>query len=203
MEARAAAFYAEMNQRRTVRDFSREAVPDAVVADALRTAGTAPSGAHLQPWHFAVVRDPAVRARLRADAEEEERAFYAGRAPQEWLDALAPLGTDASKPFLETAPVVIAVFAQSYGRLPDGRRVKHYYVSESVGIAVGFLIAALHTAGLATLTHTPSPMGFLGELLGRPAHERPYLLVVAGYPAEGARVPDLSRPPLDAFASVV
>lgn len=203
MQARAAVFYAAMNRRRTVRHFSPEPVPDGVVEDALRTAGTAPSGAHLQPWHFVVVRDGETRRRLRTLAEEEERAFYSERAPQEWLDALAPLGTDADKPFLETAPVVIAVFAQSFGLLPDGRRVKHYYVSESVGIAVGFLLAALHTAGLATLTHTPSPMGFLNELLDRPSHERPYLLVVAGYPAEGATVPDLSRPALDAFTTVV
>ena len=203
MTARAEAFYAEMNRRRTVRDFSPEAVPDAVVEHALRTAGTAPSGAHLQPWHFVRVRDPETRTQLRALAEEEERTFYAERAPQEWLDALAPLGTDARKPFLTDAPVVIAVFAQSSGTLPDGRRVKHYYVSESVGIAVGFLLAALHTAGLATLTHTPSPMGFLNGLLGRPANERPYLVVVAGFPAEGATVPDLTRPPLDAFTSVV
>lgn len=202
MQARAAAFYAQMNRRRTVRHFAPDPVPDGVVENALRTAGTAPSGAHLQPWHFVVVRDAQTRRRLRTLAEEEERTFYAERAPQEWLDALAPLGTDAEKPFLETAPVVIAVFAQSYGLLPDGRRVKHYYVSESVGIAVGFLIAALHTSGLATLTHTPSPMGFLNELLGRPSHERPYLLLVAGYPAAAAHVPDLTRPPLEAFTSV-
>lgn len=203
MQDRAAAFYATMNRRRTVRHFAPDPVPDGVVDDALRTAGTAPSGAHLQPWRFVVVNDGATRRRLRELAEEEEQAFYSGRAPQEWLDALAPLGTDADKPFLETAPVVIAVFAQSFGVLPDGRRVKHYYVSESVGIAVGFLLAALHASGLAALTHTPSPMGFLNELLGRPAHERPYLLVVAGYPAEDATVPDLSRPPLEAFTAVV
>ena len=189
MAARAAGFYRTMNARRTVRHFAPDPVPDAVVADALRTAGTAPSGAHLQPWHFVVVRDPAVRARLRAAAEVEERAVYAGR--------------DADKPFLEAAPVLIAVFAVRYGVAADGARVKHYYVSESVGIATGFLIAALHHAGLATLTHTPSPMGFLNGLLGRPANEQPYLLVVAGRPAKDARVPDLTRKPLGRIASVV
>jgi iodotyrosine deiodinase len=201
MAARAAEFYAEMNRRRTVRHFSDKPVPASVVDDALQTAGTAPSGAHLQPWRFVVVRDPDLRRQLRAAAEEEERAFYGGRAPQEWRDALAPLGTDADKPFLETAPVLIAVFVQTYGLLPDGRRVKHYYASESVGIATGLLLAALHHAGLVSLTHTPSPMGFLNRLLDRPAHERPFLLVVAGLPAPDARVPDLSRKPLAEIAS--
>ena len=161
----------------------------------------APSGANLQPWHFAVVTDPALKARIRRAAEDEEREFYARRAPREWLDALAPLGTDEHKPFLETAPYLIAVFARPHGLLPDGRAVKHYYVAESVGIATGFLIAALHHAGLATLTHTPSPMGFLNDLLGRPAHERPFLLLVVGYPADGATVPRIAKKGLNEIAT--
>jgi len=189
MRGRSAAFYAELRRRRTVRDFSARPVPREILEHAILAAGTAPSGANMQPWHFVVVGDPAVKHRLREAAEEEERAFYHGRAPREWLDALAPLGTDEHKPFLETAPWLIAVFAESYGALPDGRKVKNYYVQESVGIATGLLIAALHHAGLATLTHTPSPMGFLNEMLGRPSNERPYLLLVVGYPADGAVVP--------------
>ena len=201
METRARAFYTEMARRRTVREFSNRPVPRAVIENALRAAGTAPSGANLQPWHFVVVNDAEIKKRIRTAAEQEEREFYNGRAPQEWLDALAPLGTDENKPFLETAPHLIAIFAESYGVLPDGRRVKHYYVNESVGIATGFLIAALHHAGLATLTHTPSPMNFLNDILGRPAHERPFLLLVAGYPAENCRVPDISKKSLDEIAT--
>ncbi len=155
----------------------------------------------MQPWHFVVITDASIKARIRVAAEDEEREFYSGRAPQEWLDALAPLGTNADKPFLETAPCLIAIFAESYGLLPDGRKVKHYYVSESVGIAAGFLIAALHDAGLASLTHTPSPMGFLNQLLGRPSHERPFLLLVVGYPAENAMVPDITKKALADFVS--
>jgi iodotyrosine deiodinase len=201
MLARAHAFHEEMARRRTVRGFSSRAVPREVIDDCLRTAGTAPSGANLQPWHFVVISDAATKKEIRAAAEVEERAFYAGRAPQEWLDALAPLGTDAHKDYLETAPYLVAVFAENHAVLPDGRKVKNYYVTESVGIACGFLIAALHHAGLATLTHTPSPMGFLSKVLGRPAHERPYLLLVVGYPADGVRVPDIGRKPLDAIAT--
>jgi nitroreductase len=189
MEERARGFYGEIRRRRTVRDFTATPVPRAVIEQALMAAGTAPSGANLQPWHFVVIESPAVKRRLREAAEAEEREFYNGRAPQEWLDALAPLGTDAQKPFLEAAPVLIAIFAQRFGTLPDGRKVKHYYVPESVGIATGFLIAALHHAGLATLTHTPSPMSFLNEICGRPESEKPYLLLVAGLPAEGCTVP--------------
>ena len=189
MIARARAFYDDVRRRRTVRDFADRPIPRSVIEDALRAAGTAPSGANLQPWHFAVIEDPALKRRIRAAAEEEERAFYGGRAPKEWLEALAPLGTDADKPFLATAPVLIAIFAQRYGRLPDGRKVKHYYVPESVGIATGFLILALHHAGLATLTHTPSPMNFLNAICGRPESEKPYILLVAGYPAPGCTVP--------------
>lgn len=189
MRRRVAEFHAEIRRRRTVRDFSPRPVPRDIIEQALLAAGTAPSGANLQPWHFVVVGDPGIKRRIRAGAEEEERAFYHGRAPREWLDALAPLGTDEHKPFLETAPYVIVVFALSYGVLPDGRKVKNYYVQESVGIALGLLITALRHAGLATLTHTPSPMGFLNEILGRPPNERPYLVLVTGYPADGARVP--------------
>lgn len=201
MMQRASDFYSDIRRRRSVREFSNRAVPREVIEDCLRAAGTAPNGANLQPWHFAVVADPAIKQQIRTAAEEEEREFYASRAPQEWLDALAPLGTDASKPFLETAPFLIAVFAQSYGVLPDGRRVKHYYVSESVGIATGFLIAGLHHAGLATLTHTPSPMRFLNQILDRPTHERPFLLLVVGYPAENARVPAIAKKSLHEIAT--
>jgi nitroreductase len=201
MARRAAAFHTDLSRRRTVRQFADRPVPRAVIEDCLRTAGTAPSGANLQPWHFAVVSDPDVKARIRRAAEEEEREFYARRAPAEWLAALAPLGTDADKPFLEVAPYLIAVFVQPHGQTADGRAVKHYYAQESVGIATGFLIAALHHAGLATLTHTPSPMGFLTELLGRPAHERPFLLLVVGYPADGAVVPRITKKPLDEIAT--
>ena len=167
MQRRAQEFYAHMDRRRSVRQFSDRPIPEGVIENCLRTAGTAPSGAHKQPWHFVAVRDPAVKRKIRLAAEEEERAFYGGRAPDDWLEALAPLGTDERKPFLETAPCLIAVFARSFGHGPDGEKEKHYYVQESVGMAVGFLLAALHHAGLATLTHTPSPMRFLGDLLGR------------------------------------
>jgi nitroreductase len=189
MRQRAADFYAEIRRRRTVREFLSRLVPQDIIETCLRAAGTAPNGANLQPWHFVVVSDPQVKARIRKAAEAEERQFYEERASPEWLDALAPLGTDSHKPFLETAPYLIVIFAQSYGVLPDGRRVKHYYVQESVGIATGLLITALHHAGLATLTHTPSPMGFLNDILDRPANERPYLVLVVGYPAENAQVP--------------
>lgn len=189
MVARAEAFHAEIRRRRTLRDFSPEPVPRAVIEAALLAAGTAPSGANQQPWHYCVITDPALKRAVRDGAEAEEREFYAGRASPEWLEALAPLGTDANKPFLETAPVLIAIFAQRYGSLPDGGRRKHYYVPESVGISTGFLIAALHHAGLATLTHTPSPMNFLNKLCDRPEAEKPYILLVVGYPAAGAEVP--------------
>lgn len=201
MQRRAAAFCADLSRRRTVRDFASRAVPLAVIEDCLRTAGTAPSGANLQPWHFVVVRDAALKSRIRVAAEDEEREFYNRRATQEWLDALAPLGTDEHKPFLEVAPYLIAIFTQTHGLLPDGRIVKHYYAHESVGIATGLLIAALHTAGLATLTHTPSPMGFLNDLLGRPANERPFLLLVVGFPADGATVPRIGKKGLDEIAT--
>lgn len=201
MRARLAEFYADVSRRRTVRDFADRPVPRDIIETALRAAGTAPSGANLQPWHFVVVAGPETKKRIRAAAEAEEREFYAHRASEEWLAALEPLGTDERKPFLETAPYLIAVFLQKYGALPDGRKVKHYYPSESTGLATGLLITALHRAGLATLTHTPSPMKFLNEILDRPKSERPFLLLVVGYPADGARVPDIERKALDDFTS--
>lgn len=189
MAARASDFHANLVRRRTVRDFDSRPVPREVIESCLLAAGTAPSGANLQPWHFAVIENAEAKKRIRIAAEEEERAFYSGRAPKEWLEALAPLGTDAEKPFLEEAPLLVAIFAQKSGTRPDGRTVKHYYVPESVGIATGFLILALHDAGLVTLTHTPSPMGFLNEICGRPAWEKPTILLVVGYPKPDCRVP--------------
>ena len=203
MRARLEEFYTEMNRRRTVREFSDRPVPRDIIETALKVANTAPSGANLQPWHFAVVTGPETKKNIREAAEAEEREFYTHRASEEWLAALKPLGTDDRKPFLETAPYLIAVFLQKFGELPDGRKVKHYYPAESTGLATGMLIAALHTAGLATLTHTPSPMKFLNEILGRPNSERPFLLLVVGYPADGARVPDIKRKALEEFTSWV
>jgi nitroreductase len=202
MLARSRDFLAQIARRRSVRQFDARPVPREVIEQCLRAAGRAPSGANQQPWFFSVITQPEHKRRVREAAEAEERAFYAGRAPGEWLDALAPLGTDADKPFLETAPVLIAVFAQKYGLRDDGSRFSHYYVPESVGIAIGFLIAALHDAGLATLTHTPSPMGFLRTLCGRPGHERPVVLLVVGHPAPGCQVPLAGgiRKPLEAIA---
>ena len=201
MTFRASAFYADLRRRRTVREFSDRAVPRQIVEDCLRAAGTAPNGANLQPWHFVVVGDVALKREIRLGAEREEHEFYHHKAPPEWLDALAPLGTDENKPFLETAPYLIVIFAQSYGVLPDRRKVKHYYAQESVGIATGILITAIHHAGLASLTHTPSPMGFLNQILGRPANERPFLILVVGYPAEDARVPMITKKPLEEIAT--
>lgn len=203
MRARIADFYADLDRRRTVREFADRRVPRDIIETALRAAGTAPSGANLQPWHFAVVSGPETKKAIREAAEAEEREFYAHRASPEWLEALEPLGTDAEKPFLETAPYLIAVFVQKYGRLQDGRKVKHYYPVESTGLATGILITALHIAGLVCLTHTPSPMRFLNEILDRPASERPFLLLVTGYPAEGVEVPDIGRKSLEEFASFV
>jgi iodotyrosine deiodinase len=202
MHARVEAFERDMQRRRTVRHFSNRPVPRALIEQCLATAGTAPSGAHQQPWHFVAIQDPAIKSRIRVAAEEQEQEFYRRRAAPEWLEALRPLGTNEHKPYLEVAPWLIAVFLQRFTRLPDGRKRKHYYTDESVGIAVGFLLAAIHQAGLASLTHTPSPMGFLNELLERPKGlERAYMLVVVGYPAEGATVPDIRRKPLDAIAT--
>lgn len=201
MKRRAAEFFADIKQRRTVREFSDRPVPLEVIQDCLRAAGSAPSGANLQPWHFVVVTDPNIKRAIRSQAEKEEYDFYHHKAPKEWLDALAPLGTDEHKEYLETAPYLIVVFAQTYGINPDGRRVKHYYAQESVGIATGFLITALHHAGLVSLTHTPSPMGFLNTILDRPKHERAFLILVVGYPAEGAKVPTITRKLLTEIAT--
>lgn len=200
MYACSEAFYERMRLRRSVRHFSNRPVPREIIENCLKAATTAPSGANRQPWHFVLIGDPVLKQRIREAAEKEEREFYQGRAPREWLEALEPLGTDAEKPFLETAPYLIAIFAESYGYTPSGKRVKNYYVAESVGIACGILITALHTCGLATLTHTPSPMGFLNEILTRPKNEKPYLLLVVGYPAEDAQVPRIAK---KAFSEVI
>ncbi len=200
MRRRAEAFFEHMRRRRTVRDFSDRPVPRDVIELCLRAAGTAPNGANRQPWRFVVVGDSDLKRRIREAAEAEERAFYRERASDEWLDALEDLGTDEHKPFLERAPYLIAIFAESYEVTDTGDRVKNYYVSESVGIATGILITALHEAGLVSLTHTPSPMKFLNRILDRPEHERPFLLLVVGYPAEGATVPDISKKSLDEIA---
>ncbi len=199
--ARTRRFAEEMALRRTVRDFSARPVARQLIESCLRAAGSAPSGANLQPWHFAVVSDPALKREIRVAAEAEEREFYEHRAPNEWLEALAALGTDANKPFLEIAPWLIAIFAQPYRILPDGRKLKHYYAIESVGIATGLLVAAIHQAGLVSLTHTPSPMGFLNQLLKRPSYEKPFLLLVVGHPAQNAQVPDIQRKPLKGISS--
>lgn len=188
MERRARELRDAMLRRRTVRQFSSRPVPRAVIEDCLRVAGTAPSGANRQPWRFVVVSDPEMKRKIRAAAEKEEHDFYHHRAPKEWLEALAPLGTDEHKDYLETAPYLIAIFAQTYGVTPEGNKVKNYYVTESVGIATGMLITAIHLAGLVSLTHTPSPMEFLNTVLNRPKHEKAFLLLVVGYPAEDARV---------------
>ncbi len=201
MCARAEAFCAAMQNRRTVRDFSPSPIPRAVIEACLRAAGSAPSGANQQPWHFCVVSDPEIKSKIRIAAEAEEREFYAQRATEEWLSALAPLGTDANKPFLETAPYLIVCFGLRYGQDERGQRIKHYYVPESVNIAIGFLIAALHSAGLATLTHTPSPMKFLNEICNRPEHEHPYVLLVVGKPAPHAFVPNITKKKLDDISS--
>jgi iodotyrosine deiodinase len=186
---RARAFYGNLARRRSVRDFDSAEVPREVIEQCLLAAGSAPSGANQQPWFFVVITDQDRKRHIRDAAEAEEREFYAQRAPKEWLDALAPLGTDPNKPFLEEAPVLIAIFAQKFGVRADGKRFSHYYVPESVGIATGFLIAALHEAGLATLTHTPSPMGFLNKVCERPPSEKPVILLVTGYPKAGCKVP--------------
>ncbi|MCJ9430564.1 nitroreductase family protein [Kordiimonas marina] len=202
MIERSAAFFEDMKKRRTIRDFSDAPVPRDVIENAILTAGRAPSGANKQPWHFAVITDPAVKSRLRVAAEAEEREFYAGRASDQWLKDLEPFGTDAHKPFLEKAPYLIAVFRQSYGIDEETGEHKHnYYVHESVGIACGFLLTALHQAGLATLTHTPSPMGFLNEICERPKNERPIMLIVTGYPAAGVQVPVIDKKPLEEISS--
>ena len=205
MQARAESFRDQMANRHTIRDYSDEAVPKEVIEAAIRTAGNAPSGANHQPWHFVAVRDPAVKAKIREAAEEEERAFYAGGGGDEWIKALEPIGTGPEKPHLTTAPWLIVIFAQRYGEFDDGTRYKHYYVPESVGIATGFLIAALHHAGLYCLTHTPNPMKFLGPMLGRPSNEKPTMILVVGKAAKDATVPTVAmmKKPLDEILTIV
>ena len=203
MQARAEAFHAEIMRRRTVRDFSDEAVPRELIECCLSAAGCAPSGANQQPWRFVAIADPATKKTMREAAEAEEREFYEHRASDAWRSALAPLGTDAEKPFLQTAPWLIAVFFEAYGYDEAGGKQKRYYPMDSTGIATGFLIAALHHAGLATLTHTPSPMAFLNQILGRPDNERPFVLLVVGYPAANAMVPAIARKPLHEIAVFV
>ena len=201
MRRRSLEFHTEMRKRRSVRQFSEREVPRDVIENCLRAAGTAPSGANRQPWHFVVVSDPAVKRRIREGAEREEREFYRHRAPREWLEALAPLGTDENKPYLERAPCLIAIFAENYLVTPDGSKHRTYYATESVGIATGMLITAVHRAGLVSLTHTPSPMRFLNEILDRPANERPFMILVVGYPSEDAVVPDISKKSLEEIAT--
>lgn len=196
-------FYLEVKRRRTVREFSDRPVPEEIIRNAVLAAGTAPSGANMQPWHYVVVSDSETKKEIRIAAEEEERDFYQSRASDEWLSALAPLGTDANKPFLEDAPYLIVVFLKKFTLDEDGTRHKNYYTSESVGIATGVLITALHFSGLATLTHTPSPMRFLNKILGRPDHERPYLILVTGYPSPDAQVPVISKYRLDQVATFI
>jgi iodotyrosine deiodinase len=201
MQRRALAFFENIRRRRTVRDFSGRAVPRDIIENAIRAAGSAPSGANMQPWHFVAVSDPELKKRIREAAEVEEKALYEHRASEEWLRALEPLGTDEHKPFLETAPWLIAVFLKKFTIDDEGVRHKNYYTAESVGIACGFLLTALHWAGLATLTHTPSPMKFLADVLERPDHERAYMLIVTGYPAEHATVPVIGKEPLERIAT--
>ena len=197
MRERARAFLKQAQNRRTVRDFSDRPIPRDIIETCILAAGTAPNGAHRQPWRFVAVSDPEITRAIRVAAEEEEKAFYEGRAPDDWLEALAPLGTDEKKPFLEGAPYLIVVFAESYAVEENGEKSKNYYVSESVGIATGILVTAIHEAGLVSLTHTPSPMGFLNEILGRPENERPFLILVVGYPAPDTTVPELRRKSLE------
>ncbi|MFC1950634.1 nitroreductase family protein [Chloroflexota bacterium] len=203
MKQRAATFYMDVQRRRTIRHFLNRPVPREIIENCLRAAATAPSGAHMQPWHFLVVTDPVVKRQIREAAEDVECKFYNTYAPQEWLKTLAPLGTDTYKPFLETAPYLIVIFAQRYGLLPNERKIKHYYTLESVGIATGILITAIHQVGLVSLTYTPSRMGFLNDILDRPTNERPFLILVVGYPAADAVVPDLRRKSLQEIATFI
>ncbi|WND03052.1 nitroreductase family protein [Temperatibacter marinus] len=201
---RSKEFFQLMASRRTVRDFTDQPVPKEIIENAILAAGRAPSGANKQPWHFVAISKADIKAKLREAAEEEEREFYGGRASEEWLDDLVPFGTDEHKPFLETAPWLIAVFRQSYGLDEDtGEKETHYYVHESVGLAAGMLITSLHNSGLATLTHTPSPMGFLNMICGRPKHEKPIMLVVAGHPTKDAEVPVINKKPLDQISTFI
>lgn len=201
MRKRATKFYEHMKQRRTVRDFSDRPVPREIIEHCLLAAGTAPNGANKQPWHFVAVSDPDIKKRIRVEAEKEEHEFYTRRAPDDWLEDLQPFGTNEKKPFLEKAPYLIGIFAQNYKLDETGNKEKHYYVKESVGIATGILITALHESGLATLTHTPSPMGFLNDIMGRPSYEKPFLLLVVGYPEKDVQVPDITKKSLDEIAT--
>ena len=203
MRKRARAFLKQAGDRRTVRDFSDRPIPRDIIETCILAAGTAPNGAHRQPWRFVAVSDPEIKRAIRVAAEEEEKLFYGGRAPEDWLEALMPLGTDETKPFLENAPYLIVVFGESYAVKENGEKSKNYYVTESVGIATGILITAIHRAGLVSLTHTPSPMGFLNEILGRPENERPFLILVVGYPAPDATVPELRRKALEEIATFI
>jgi len=201
MQNRSVAFLNDIQRRRTIRDFSSKPVPEEIIVNCLKAAGTAPSGANRQPWHFAVVQDSETKKKIREAAEKEEKKFYSGRAPDEWLKALEPLGTNENKPFLEEAPYLIVIFSEAYGLDDKGNKIKNYYVPESVGIATGILITALHNAGLATLTHTPSPMNFLREILGRGENERTFLILVTGLPSENAKVPNIKRKELEEYTS--
>ena len=193
MLIRSASFFKNISNRRTVRDFSDKPIEREVIENCIRVAGTAPSGANMQPWHFVLISDPAIKKQIRIAAEKEEKIFYNKRAPKEWLEVLSQLGTDEHKPYLEIAPYLIVIFMQKFGKTNDNRKVKHYYGLESVGIATGMLIAAIHNAGLASLTHTPCPMGFLNKILKRPDNERPFLLLVVGHPVKDAKVPDIKK----------
>ena len=201
MQKRSKEFFTDIQRRRTIRDFSNKPVPKDIIENCLSAAGTAPSGANRQPWHFSVISDLETKKKIREAAEEEEKKFYSGRAPDEWLEALEPLGTDENKPFLEIAPYLIVIFSEAYGLDDKGEKIKNYYVSESVGIATGVLITALHNAGLATLTHTPSPMNFLREILGRGKNERAFLILITGFPSENATVPNIKKKNLEEYTT--
>jgi len=203
MKKRALEFYTDLKRRRTIREFSERPVPKEIIENCIMAAGTAPSGANMQPWHFVVVSDPETKSKIRKEAEIVEKDFYERRAPAYWLEALAPLGTDENKPYLEEAPYIIVIFSKRYTPGPDGTKQHNYYLPESVGIATGFLVAAIHNAGLACLTHTPSPMGFLRKILNRPAHETPFLVLVVGYPKEKAMVPDISKKKFEEISTFV
>ncbi len=203
MKNRSKQFYETVNNRRSIRTFSEQPVPKEIIENCIKAAGTSPSGANMQPWHFVVVSDPAIKKKIRDGAEKEEREFYNEKAPKEWLDALAPLGTDENKPFLETAPYLIVIFERKYDENREGKKTKHYYTKESVGIATGILITAIHNVGLVSLTHTPSPMNFLNSILKRPQNEKPFLILVAGYPEKDSKVPDIKRKSLEEIATFI
>lgn len=203
MQSRSETFLNEMSKRRSIRTFSDRSIPIEIIYNCIQTAASAPSGANKQPWQFVVVKDPAVKVKIRQAAELEEKEFYRHRATKEWLEDLNQFGTDWHKPFLDIAPYLIVVFKQAYDIKDDGSQRKNYYVNESVGIASGFLLAALHHAGLATLTHTPSPMNFLGEILNRAPNEKAFLLIPVGYPAADTTVPELIKKPLEEVSTIV